>query len=39
MEVIRAYALRKTGHELRGFHWYMKRENITYYDILELDSP
>lgn len=39
MELIRRYAERKGYATLRGFHWFMKREELTYYDILEEESP
>lgn len=37
---IRERAFLETGRvDLTGFHWYMRREHLTYYKILQDKSP
>jgi len=38
-EVIRAYAKKEGFDTLKGFHWFLRREEMNYYDILREESP
>lgn len=38
-DVIRAYAQREGYETLKGFHWFLRREEMNYYDILREESP